>query len=298
VHGLLPFRHFAEWGAPAPTRRRERGMKPLSETPLVSIVTPSYNTGRFIEETLRSVQEQDYPLVEHIVLDSGSTDQTPDILARFPSVRLIRPAAGGVTEKVNHGFSIAQGEIVAWLCADDYYLPGAIARAVAVLKSNPDAALVYCNDIFVDEDSIEIGRKRSKQANFRELLDEWNLVPQHTAFMRREALERVGPLDARFLLVSDWDLCLRISRQFPIVYVDDSWAAFRIRRGQLSDVHKYAAWRQAHKMTREHGAPFFSPLFRQYWHGKFSRAGLMLRRREFGVFNSKLRDFLAGLARR
>lgn len=273
-------------------------MKPLPETPLVSIVTPSYNTGRFIEETLRSVREQDYPCVEHIVLDSGSTDETPDILARFPSVRLIRPAPGGVSEKVNHGFSIAQGDIVGWLCADDYYLPGAIAKAVEALKRNPDAALIYCNNVLVDEDSVEIERIRSKQATFRELLDEWNLVPQHTAFMRREALERVVPLDPRYPLVPDWDLCIRISKQYPILYVDDWWAAFRIRRGQLSDVHKYAAWRQARKMTREHGAAFFSPLLRGYWRGKFRRAGLLLRQGQFKAFNAKLRDFLVGFAAR
>jgi len=273
-------------------------MKPLSETPLVSIVTPSYNTGRFIEETLRSVNEQGYPRVEHIVLDSGSTDETPEILARFPSVRLIAPAPGGLTDKINHGFSIAQGEIVACLNADDYYLPGAIAKAVEALKRNPEAALVYCNFLHVDEHSVEIERMRSKQASFQQLLEERNYVPHQTAFIRREALERVGPLDARYPLVSDWNLWIRIGREFPILYVDDWWGAFRIRQGQLSDIHKYAFWIQGRKMTREHGARFFSPLFWAYWRGKFSRAWLMLRRRQFSVFNSKMRDFFVGFGRR
>ena len=75
--------------------REGAAVRPLSPTPLVSIVTPSYNTGRFIEETLRSVQEQDYPRVEHIVLDSGSTDETPEILARFPSGQADRPRRAG-----------------------------------------------------------------------------------------------------------------------------------------------------------------------------------------------------------
>jgi glycosyltransferase involved in cell wall biosynthesis len=273
-------------------------MKPLPKTPLVSIVTPSYNTGRYIEETLRSVQMQDYPFVEHIVLDSCSTDETAEILARFPSVRLIRPAPSGMIEKVNQGFSIAKGEVIGWLCADDCYLPGAIAKAVEALKRNPDAVVVYSNHLIVDEDSVEIRRVRSKQASFRELMDEWNLVPQHGAFMRREALERVGPLDSRYPLVADWDLWIRISKEFPIHYVDDWWGAFRIHRGQLSDVHKYAAWKQARKMTREeHGAPFFSPLFWDYWRAKFSRAGVMVFRGQFAVFSSKLRDFVVGFPR-
>lgn len=273
-------------------------MKPLPETPFVSIVTPSYNTGRFIEETLRSVEMQDYPFVEHIVLDSGSTDETSDILARFPSVRLIRPAPSGVCEKVNEGFSIAKGEIIAWLCADDYYLPGAIAKAVEALKRSPDAALVYCNFLHVDEHSVEIDRPRSKQASARALVEEENWVPSQTVFMRREALERVGPVDTRHMHVADWDLFIRISKHFPILYVDDWWSASRVRKGQLADVHKYRFWIQARKMTREHGAPFFSPLFRDYWRGKVSRAGLMLLKGQFSVFNSKLLDFLIGFCLR
>ena len=273
-------------------------MKPLPPTPLVSVVTPSYNTGRFIEETLRSVREQDYPRVEHIVLDSGSTDQTPKILARFPSVRLISPAPGGLSEKVNHGLSIAQGDIFAWINADDFYLPGAIAKAVEALQRHPEAALVYCNFLHVDEDSVEIDRSRSEQAGFRQLVDERNYVPHQTAFFRREAFERVGPLDTRYPLVQDWDLWIRISREFPIIYVDDWWAAFRVSRGQRSDTHKYAFWSQGRRMTKEHGGRFFSPLFRAYWRGKFWRAAMMLIRRQFRTFASKLRDFVTAFGRR
>jgi glycosyltransferase involved in cell wall biosynthesis len=259
-------------------------------------VTPSYNTGRFIEETLRSVQEQDYPRIEHIVLDSGSTDETPSILARYPAVRVISHP-GGVSEKVNHGFSLAAGEILAWINADDFYLPGAVSKAVAALQEHPEAALVYCNYLHVDEESVEIDRERSKQAGFRELIEERNYVPHQTAFFRREAREKVGDVDVRYPLVQDWDLWIRISKEFPILHVDDWWAAFRVSRGQRSDVHKYAFWSQGRKMTREHGARFFSPLFWDYWRGKVSRAGRMLVRGEFRRFGSKLRDFVRGFGR-
>jgi glycosyltransferase involved in cell wall biosynthesis len=273
------------------------GMQPLSDMPLVSIVTPSYNTGRFIEQTLRSVKEQDYPLVEHIVLDSGSTDETSHIIERFPTIRLIRPAPQGLCEKVNQGLSIARGDIVGWLNADDYYLPGAIAKAVQALKTCPEAALVYCNFLHVDEQGDEIERMHSKQVGLRELLREQNYVPHQTAFMRSEALQNLGPVDVRYPLVSDWDLWIRISKNFPLLYVDDWWGAFRIRNGQMSEVNKYAFWSQAQKMTREHGASYFSPLFWSYWHGKLTRAGLLLRQRQFKTFNSKLRDFVVGFGK-
>lgn len=263
--------------------------------PLVSIVTPSFNCGAFIEETLRSVEQQDYPRVEHIVLDSGSTDETLAILARYPSVRVVTPAPQGLSAKVNHGFSIARGEIVAWINADDFYLPGAISKAVDALNRNPGVAVVYCNFLQVDEHSVEIDRERTKQASWQEMLAR-DYIPVESAFVRREALERVGPLDTRYPLVQDWDLWLRISKQFPILYVDDWWSAFRVRQGQRSDLYKYDFWIQARKMTKEHGASFF-PLFRDYWGTKLGRAGRMMRNGEFRRLRSKLGKYILSFAR-
>lgn len=264
--------------------------------PLVSIVTPSFNCGAFIEETLRSVEQQDYPRIEHIVLDSGSTDETLAILARHPSVRLVTPAPQGLSAKVNHGFSIARGEIVAWINADDFYLPGAISKAVDALKRNPGVAVVYCNFLQVDEHSVEIDRERTRQASWQEMLAR-DYIPVESAFIRREALERVGPLDTRYPLVQDWDLFLRISKQFPILYVDDHWSAFRVREGQRSDLYKYDFWIQARKMTKEHGAGFF-PLFRDYWGTKLGRAGRMMRNGQFRRLRSKLAKYILSFGRR
>jgi glycosyltransferase involved in cell wall biosynthesis len=265
-------------------------LPPLPPEPLVSIVTPSYNTGRYIEETLRSVAEQDYPRIEHIVLDSGSTDETPSILARFPSVNVVTDPRG-VTAKVNRGFELAQGEIVAWINADDMYRPGAFRKAVAAFLDEPEVALVYCNYLDVDENSVEIGRRPSRQCTAAELVDEWNWVPHQTAFFRRDALFAVGLLNPRYELVQDWELWVRLAKQFPIRYVDDYWAAFRISRGQRSDVKKYTYWREAREMTRSHGGRFFSPLMRQHYVGKVTRAAAMLRRGQLRTFAAKLRDF-------
>ena len=263
--------------------------------PLVSIVTPSLNTGAFIEETLRSVEQQDYPCIEHIVLDSGSTDGTLDVLARHPAVRLITPAPQGISAKMNLGFSTARGEIVAWMNADDFYLPGAISKAVDALMRNPGVALVYCNSVHVDERSVEIGRARTRQASWQEMLAHC-YIPCGCAFIRREALERVGPLDTRYPLVQDWDLLLRISKQFPTLYVDDWWTAFRIRQRQRSDLYIHDFWIQARKMTKEHGGGFF-PLFQHYWGNKLGRAGRMMRNGEFRRLRSKLGKYILSVAR-
>lgn len=265
-------------------------LPPLPPEPLVSIVTPSYNTGRFIEETLQSVADQDYPRVEHIVLDSGSTDETPEILARYPSVQVVTDPRG-VTAKVNRGFELARGEVVAWINADDFYLPGAVSKAVATFLAEPETALVYCNYLDVDEESVEIARRPSRQCTAAELVDEWNWVPHQTAFFRRDALEAVGGLDPRYELVQDWELWIRLAKSFPIRYVDDYWAAFRISRGQRSDVKKYVYWREAREMTRSHGGRLLSPLVREHYGGKARRALRLVSSGQLGTFAGKLRDF-------
>lgn len=271
-------------------------MNPLPQIPLVSIVTPSYNTGAFIEETVRSVEQQDYPRVEHIVLDSGSTDGTLDILARHPAVRLITLAPQGVSAKMNLGFSIARGDIICWLNADDFHLPGAITKAVEALKRNPEAGLVYCNLLQVDEHSAEIGRQRTKQASLRDML-QYNYVPLESAFVRRAVLERIGPVDTRYPLVQDWDWMLKIAKQFPILWVDDSWSANRAWAGQRSELYAYEVWRQVRKMTREHGAPFL-PVFWSYWGPRLVRAGQMVRTGQFDRLKAKLRKHLTSFFRR
>ena len=272
-------------------------MTPLPETPLVSVVTPSYNTGRYIEETLRSVQAQDYPRLEHLVLDSESSDQTGAVLARFPDVRLIRPGPTGLVQKMNLGFPAARGEIVAWLCADDYYLPGTVRKAVEILKRHPQVAVVYANDLLVDERSVEIQRVRSRQTSHSELVHHRNWLPHPTVFIRREALACVGPLDDRYPLVCDWDLWIRLSQRFPILFVDDWWAAFRVHADQRSNRYKYQAWQEACRMTRGHGASYFSPHTRHYWGRKLAGAGALFCRGELSVLGAKLRELMAAMAR-
>ena len=276
-------------------REHDARLPPLPETPLVSIVTPSYNSGRFIADTLRSVRDQTYPRVEHIVIDGGSTDETHEVLSQFPSVTVVK-GAQGMCEKVNHGFSLARGEVIAWVNADDYYLPEAIRKAVDALKQNPDVGLVYCNDLRVNDNSVEVRRIVCRQTSFQELVQDQNYVPNPTAFFRREALAAVGPVDVRFPLVSDWDLWIRISRRFPILYVDAWWAAFREHEGQQSDARRFTAWLQGRQMTRSHGARFL-PLSWTYWRRMVSQASVIMRRRAFRAVNSGVRAIFKAAGR-
>src|SRR5271155_1305031 len=128
-------------------------------SPLVSIITPSFNAARFLEATIRSVLDQDYPHIEYIVMDGGSTDGTLDILpSHRDQLTYFSAADDGAADAINKGFAKAQGKILAWLGADDTYLPGAVTKAVEALADNPDAAAVYGEASWVGSEGEVMGR--------------------------------------------------------------------------------------------------------------------------------------------
>ena len=131
-----------------------------SSTPLVSIVTPSYNQARYLEYTIRSVMEQDYPNIEYIIVDGGSNDGSAEIIRRY-SERLawwVSEKDHGQTDAINKGFAHARGEILAWLNSDDTYEINAVREAVAFLREQPQVGLVYGDANFIDENGHMIGR--------------------------------------------------------------------------------------------------------------------------------------------
>ena len=138
-------------------------MNSLSEQPLVSIVTPTYNMGRFLGETIESVMAQDYPNIEYLVMDGGSTDDTIEILRdyerRYPGrFTWISERDGGQSDAINKGFLRCQGEIFTFLNADDTYLPNAVRQAVDAFQEHPQAAVVYGDAWYTNEQNAIIRR--------------------------------------------------------------------------------------------------------------------------------------------
>ena len=124
----------------------------MPDQPLVSIITPSYNQAAFLEQTLCSVLDQDYPNLEYLVVDGGSDDGSVEIIKRY-ELRLawwVSEKDRGQVEAINKGLAHAKGEYVAWLNSDDFYLPGAVLSAVEALQARPDAALVHGDVLAVD----------------------------------------------------------------------------------------------------------------------------------------------------
>ena len=220
-------------------------LPPIPKAPLVSIVTPSYNQGKYLEQTIQSVLGQDYARIEYLVVDGGSTDGSVEIIKKYclesgglqPQSQ--KQASGihkvnwwvsekdsGQGEAINKGFARAQGDIVAWLNSDDYYLPGTITAVVNVFEQNPDVVMVYGDMLAVDERGQTINALKYKQLSLRELLC-FQIIGQPSVFFRREVLEKTGGLDAAFHFLLDHHLWIRIAQQGKILHVPQTWAAAR-----------------------------------------------------------------------
>jgi len=208
-----------------------------SPAPVVSIVTPSFNHGRFLERTLRSVLDQEYPHLEYIVQDGGSRDETTSILERYYD-RLHRAVSvrdGGQTSALNLGFVHASGEILAYLNSDDLLLPGALNYVVRYFQDHPDVDLVYGHRIFVDSADREIGRWVLPPHSDSMLV--WaDYVPQETMFWRRRIWDRVGArFDESFSFAMDWDVLLRFRQAGArMVRLPRYLGAFRVHDEQKS----------------------------------------------------------------
>jgi glycosyltransferase involved in cell wall biosynthesis len=198
----------------------------MSHTPLVTIVTPSYNQARFLEQTMRSVLDQDYPNIEYMVADGGSTDGSVDIIKKY-SKRLkwwVSEKDGGQAEAINKGFTRAKGEIVAWVNSDDCYMPGAISSAVKALMDYPEAGFVYGNVQVVDQDETILNQLAYDNWGLIDLLS-FHIIGQPAVFMRRSLLEKVGYLDQSYHCLLDHHLWIRLDEQSWMKYIPSLWAS-------------------------------------------------------------------------
>ena len=195
---------------------------------LVSIVTPSFNQSAYLEQTIRSVLDQDYHDIEYFVVDGGSTDDSLAIIKKYSGdlAWWVSEPDRGQAEAINKGFARARGEVVAWINSDDYYLPGAIRAAVQTFKTHPDAVLVYADMLAVDGQGRQINTLRYRQLSLDDLLC-FQIIGQPAVFLHRAALEKAGGLDPAFHFLLDHQLWIRIAQQGEIVHTDGIWAAAR-----------------------------------------------------------------------
>lgn len=200
--------------------------------PKVSIVTPSYNQGRFIEETIRSVLLQGYPDLEYIVIDGASTDESADIIHKYEPwlAYWVSEPDGGQSEAINKGFARTTGAILTWLNSDDRFQPGAFQAGVTALQVHPEAGVVYGDFTYIDEQSRLLSKHQSPDFKVHRQIVAL-LMPQPAAFFRRIVWETVGPLKTKFHYVMDHDFWNRTALHFPINHFPNPIADIRMHSG-------------------------------------------------------------------
>lgn len=187
----------------------------VKRLPFVSIITPSFNQGKFIKETIESVLSQNFKDIEHIVVDGGSTDETLTILKEYSKLderlRFISEPDNGQSHAINKGLKMAKGNIIGWLNSDDTYLPGAINYAVQAFNNRQEYSMVYGNANITDENNQLIMPFNARYVKLSDLFRKCPLS-QPAVFMKKKMLDELGGLDEKLDFCMDYDLWIRIAK--------------------------------------------------------------------------------------
>jgi glycosyltransferase involved in cell wall biosynthesis len=199
-----------------------------SMAPDVTVVTPSYNQGTFIEETIRSVLCQEKVTIEYIVMDGGSADGTLEILEKYRNrLDYVSEPDHGQADAINKGFQRSRGRILAYLNSDDIYFPGAVAKAVHFLDRHREFAMAYGEGYHVDVHGRILERYYTESFDFQRL-SEICFICQPTVFFRRELLSSIGYLDPRLHFCMDYDYWIRVAKRYSVGYIPEYLAASRL----------------------------------------------------------------------
>lgn len=216
---------------------------PTRQAPTVSITTPSWNQGRFLEETIESVlcQEGDFA-IDYVLVDGGSTDNSVEVIKKYESLllrgewpvrchdirfRWLSERDDGQSDAINKGLRMSTGDILAWLNSDDTYAPGALTTVCEAFSQDPECDVVYGKTYYVDESGARLGQYPTEDF-CRERLAIVNFICQPSAFFRRAALERAGFPDASLRYVMDYDLWIRMAAECRFRYLADFLSHYRL----------------------------------------------------------------------
>jgi glycosyltransferase involved in cell wall biosynthesis len=238
--------------------------------PLVSIVTPSYNQGRFLRRAIDSVLSQDYPRVEYFVLDGASTDESADILRSYSSkdhrFSWLSESDHGQTDAINRGLGQAGGDILAYLNSDDVLLPGAIATAVQHFCTHPDWDLLYGKAYHIDENDRMLGEFPTAPYAFDRLLQSCYIC-QPAAFWRRRITDRVGLFDDSLHFAMDYEYWMRIDRSGgKLAHVPEFLACARLHAQMKTLSARMEVYREILKVSRRYADDASFSQYYAYWH--------------------------------
>lgn len=235
--------------------------------PLVSIVTPSFNQGRFLRRTIESVLNQDYPHIEYIVIDGGSTDESVDILTSYAHrFSWISESDKGQTDAINKGMKQAKGEILAYLNSDDVLTPGAIRKVVDFFLAHPHCDMAYGKADYIDEHDNIIGSYKTDEYSFNRLSQDC-MICQPAAFWRRDVVEKIGLFDDQLHYVMDYDYWLRIATaRLDIQFLQEKLAHSRLHPETKTLSERTKIYREIFNICNYHIGYTHLNYYQGYWH--------------------------------
>jgi len=198
----------------------------------ISVITPSYNQDNYLEQTILSVLNQNYPNLEYIIIDGGSTDGSVDIIKKYEKYLAywISEKDKGQSHAINKGFEKSTGEILAYLNSDDLYLPLTLMKVNDYFSRNPSHKFVFGNLVLIDEDSDIVRLKRQLHYDFNSgcLLGFGKIIDQPSSFWSREILSQVGYLDESYEYCMDAEYWSRVARKFKMYHYNEYLSCFRL----------------------------------------------------------------------
>jgi glycosyltransferase involved in cell wall biosynthesis len=256
----------------------------------ISILTPSYNQGNYIEKNILSVLNQNYSSFEHIVIDGGSTDDTVETLKKHHHLKWVSEKDGGQADALNKGLKMASGDIIGWINSDDFYEPD-IFNAVAREFEDIDVQWIIGNiTVLYEENNVAMPIK-SPEITYNKLLNDPSIVKQPATFFRKTILEQAGAWNAALHLVMDYDLWLRLAKISPPKMIDNYWAFFTLQKEQKSlgrNLLKQSL--EIRSVMKREGAPlhYFLKIFfkNHYYYLKFQIKSLLI---ALGLISPKYR---------
>jgi glycosyltransferase involved in cell wall biosynthesis len=228
----------------------------------ISIITPSYNQGIFIDETIRSVLSQDHDDIEHIVVDGGSTDETTSVLRRYPHLRWVSERDRGQSDAINKGFRMATGEILAWLNSDDRYEENVLGDVVRYFQSHPECNILYGDISFIDRQGRRLYDLTGDKLSYDAIAGWPDLVRQPSTFWRRTLVDERGGVDEQFHVVMDFDFFVRIGRGEHFHYLPRILSQYRCYEENKSLSLGRLQVREMMRVYRKNGIPMTRKILR------------------------------------
>ncbi|VVC04496.1 Dolichyl N-acetyl-alpha-D-glucosaminyl phosphate 3-beta-D-2,3-diacetamido-2,3-dideoxy-beta-D-glucuronosyltransferase [Candidatus Bilamarchaeum dharawalense] len=238
--------------------------------PKISIVTVSFNQALYIEKNILSILVQDYPNLEHIVVDGGSTDQTIEILKKYPHLKWVSEKDSGQTNGMNKGLRMATGDIIQLLNSDDMSEPGTLKVVSQYFIKHPEAQLIYGDCRIIDMNDRELEIFHTEEFDLKKHLNLGNMLWQEATFFRKEIIHSIGYLNEQYRFAMDYDYWCRAARIYKFHKIDRILGNFRLHSLSKTGKSDENYRKEAYAVSVSNGGAKFSSIY-------FSRYGAKLR---------------------